>query len=68
MALSATFITPSPSSSNLSAKIRKPFLSHSVYLLKPLKIQASTTLDYSNVSASDKSSPLKVRINYYFIF
>ncbi|PNX98368.1 hypothetical protein L195_g026616 [Trifolium pratense] len=59
MALSATFITPSPSTSNLYAKFRKPFLSHSVYLLKPLKIQASTTLDYSNVSASDKSSPLK---------
>ncbi|KEH15849.1 putative alpha/Beta hydrolase [Medicago truncatula] len=59
MALSATFITPSPSSSNLYTKFRKPFLSHSVYLLKPFKIRASTTLDYSNVSSSDKSSPLK---------
>ncbi|CAI8610050.1 unnamed protein product [Vicia faba] len=57
MALSATFITPSPSSSNLYAKIRKPFLSHSVYLLKPLKIRASATLNYSNVN--NKSSPLK---------
>lgn len=63
MALSATFITPSPSSSNLYAKIRKPFLSHSVYLLKPLKIRASATLNYSNV---EKSSPLKVRIQLFY--
>jgi len=62
MALSATFITSSPSSSSLYTKFRKPFFSHSVYLLKPLKIRASTTLDYSNVSSSNKSSPLKVRI------
>ncbi|CAI8610048.1 unnamed protein product [Vicia faba] len=59
MALSATFITPSPSSSNLYAKTRKPFLSNTVFLIKSPKIQASATLDYSKVSASKKSSPLK---------
>nr|AFK36940.1 unknown [Lotus japonicus] len=59
MALSATFMLPSSPSSNLCTKIRRPFLSHSVNLITPLKIRASTTLDYSNVSVNDKPSPLK---------
>ncbi|RDY12223.1 hypothetical protein CR513_03004, partial [Mucuna pruriens] len=59
MALSAIFVPPSSPKLNLYAKIRGPFCPHSVRLLNPLKIRASTTLDYSNVSANDKSSPLK---------
>ncbi|KAG2407728.1 uncharacterized protein HKW66_Vig0025500 [Vigna angularis] len=59
MALYATFMPPSSPKFNLYAKIRVPFYPHSVRFLSPLKIRASTTLDYSNVSANDKSSPLK---------
>ncbi|KAH1132505.1 hypothetical protein GYH30_011382 [Glycine max] len=59
MALSATFMPPSSPKLNLYSKIRRPFYPHSVRLLKPVKIWASTTLDYSNVSTNDKSSPLK---------
>lgn len=63
MALSATFMPPSSPKLNLYSKIRRPFYPHSVRLLKPVKIWASTTLDYSNVSTNDKSSPLKVRFD-----
>ncbi|XP_057726722.1 uncharacterized protein LOC130942059 [Arachis stenosperma] len=56
MALSATFKPFSPQSFNLYSKIRRPFSSHSLTLLK---VRASTTLDYSNVSANPKPSPLK---------
>ncbi|KAK7330360.1 hypothetical protein VNO77_24552 [Canavalia gladiata] len=60
MALSATLMPPSSPKLNLYAKIRRrPFFPHTVNLLKPLKIRASTTLPYSNVSANDKPSPLK---------
>lgn len=62
MALYATFMPPSSPKFNLYAKIRAPFYPHSIRFLSPLKIRASTTLDYSNVSANDKSSSLKVRI------
>ncbi|KAK7388942.1 hypothetical protein VNO78_23771 [Psophocarpus tetragonolobus] len=59
MVLSATFMPSSSPKLTLYAKIRGPFYPHSVRLLNPFKIRASTTLDYSNVSANDKSSPLK---------
>ncbi|XP_027331832.1 uncharacterized protein LOC113847138 [Abrus precatorius] len=59
MALSATLMPPSSPKLNLCAKIRRPVLSHSLNLLNPLKIRASTTLDYSNVSSNDKSTLLK---------
>ncbi|RZB56172.1 uncharacterized protein LOC114393817 [Glycine soja] len=59
MALSTTFMPPSSPKLNLYSKIRRPFYPHSVRFLNPLKIRASTTLDYSNVSTNDKSPPLK---------
>lgn len=62
MALSTTFMPPSSPKLNLYSKIRRPFYPHSVRFLNPLKIRASTTLDYSNVSTNDKSPPLKVRV------
>ncbi|KAL2321988.1 hypothetical protein Fmac_026367 [Flemingia macrophylla] len=59
MALSATLMPSSSPKLNLYAKFRIPFSPHSVTFPNPLKIRASTTLDYSNVSTNDKSSPLK---------
>ncbi|KAE9609625.1 hypothetical protein Lal_00006360 [Lupinus albus] len=59
MALSATFTPPLSSSFGLHSKTHKPFSSHSLNFINPLKIRASTTLDYSSVSTNGKPSPLK---------
>lgn len=60
MAFSATFSAPPSPSFSLSYKMGRSLYSPTVNLLKPLKIRASATVDYSNVSVSDKPSPLKV--------
>ncbi|KAI9086424.1 hypothetical protein K1719_031508 [Acacia pycnantha] len=59
MALSATFSAPSTPCLNLSSKFRRSCFSHTINFRGPLKIRASTTLDYSNVSVNDKPAPLK---------
>ncbi|KAF7840411.1 Alpha/Beta hydrolase fold [Senna tora] len=61
MALSASISAPSSPIRNLSYshQLRRSYFSHSVNLFRPLKIRASTTLDYSTASVNDKPSSLK---------